>query len=104
MPAAAMNVSEILINFNSKEYVPVRENTNNLVFRPGPIQTSLYSHRSSLETRNFWFRKKDCTICVAKKGYCEADLRLCFRICKLLVFSCDGSICVVQMFSYIIII
>ena len=25
-------------------------------------------------------------------GYREADLRLCFRICKLLVFSCTGSI------------
>ena len=26
------------------------------------------------------------------RGYREADLRLCFRICKLLVFSCTGSI------------
>ena len=25
-------------------------------------------------------------------SYCTADLRLCFRICKLLVFSCTGSI------------
>ena len=25
-------------------------------------------------------------------GYREADLRLCFRICKLLVFSCDSSV------------
>ena len=25
------------------------------------------------------------------RGYREADLRLCFRICKLLVFSCEGS-------------
>ena len=24
-------------------------------------------------------------------SYCTADLRLCFRLCKLLVFSCDGS-------------
>ena len=22
-----------------------------------------------------------------RRGYCEADLRLCFRICKMLVFS-----------------
>ena len=22
---------------------------------------------------------------------CEADLRLCFRLCRLLVFPCDGS-------------
>ena len=35
-------------------------------FRPGPIQTRLYSHRRWLVARNFGFRKKrDCTICVA---------------------------------------
>ena len=28
------------------------------------------------------------------RGYREADLRLCFRICKLLVFSRRGSNCV----------
>ena len=26
------------------------------------------------------------------RGHREADLRLCFRLCKLLVFSCTGSI------------
>ena len=26
------------------------------------------------------------------RGYREADLRLCFRICRLLVFLCGGSI------------
>ena len=25
------------------------------------------------------------------RSYCEADLRLCFRICRLLVFLCSGS-------------
>ena len=25
------------------------------------------------------------------RSYCEADLHLCFRIFKLLVFSCSGS-------------
>ena len=25
------------------------------------------------------------------RSYCEADLRLCFRLCRLLVFSCGGS-------------
>ena len=25
------------------------------------------------------------------RGYCEADLRLCFRICRLLVFPWGGS-------------
>ena len=42
----------------------------------------------------------NCTIEVAKTkalisdqlhGYCEADLRLCFHICRLLVFPCGGS-------------
>ena len=26
------------------------------------------------------------------RSYCEADLRLCFRLCRLLVFPCGGSI------------
>ena len=30
-------------------YEPVREKTNNFVFRPGPTQTDLYSHRNRLE-------------------------------------------------------
>ena len=25
------------------------------------------------------------------RSYCEADLRLCFRLCKMLVFPCGGS-------------
>ena len=25
------------------------------------------------------------------RGYCETDLRLCFRLCRLLVFSGGGS-------------
>ena len=49
-------------------------------FRLGPAQTGLYNHRSCIS--------------VAKKtgadqllGDREADLRLCFRICKKPVFS-----------------
>ena len=36
-------------------------------------------------------------LCHENKGadqlcsYCTADLRLCFRLCRLLVFPCDGS-------------
>ena len=26
------------------------------------------------------------------RSYCEADLRLCFRLCRLLVLPCGGSI------------
>ena len=38
---------DILISRNKNE--PVREKTNILGFRPGLIQTRLYSHRSRLE-------------------------------------------------------
>ena len=62
--------------------------------KTGPTQTGLYCHRRWLEACNFVFRKlRDSTIRVAKtkadqlRGYREADLRLCFRICKNPVFS-----------------
>ena len=29
------------------------------------------------------------------RGYCEADLRLCFRLCRLLVFPWGGSVGVI---------
>ena len=49
------------------KFEPVREKTNNLCFRPGPTQTSLYKHRRWLEAGNFGFRKKrNSTIRVAK--------------------------------------
>ena len=81
-------------------YEPCSEKTGLWGFRPGLTQTRLYSHRRWLEAGNFVFRKfRDCTICVAKtkalisfavtqlRGYREADLRLCFRICKKTLFS-----------------
>ena len=43
---------------------------------------------------NVWIEKveKYSTIRVAKtKALKEAGLRLCFRLCRLLVFSCEGS-------------
>ena len=47
----------------------------------------------------FWIKKVEELYypCSENKGadqlrsYCEADLRLCFRICRLLVISCGGS-------------
>ena len=30
------------------------------------------------------------------RSYCEADLRLCFRLCRLLVFPCSGSVSVLR--------
>ena len=47
----------------------------------------------------FWISKvvELYYLCSEKKGadqlcsYCEADLHLCFRLCRLLVFPCGGS-------------
>ena len=83
----------------SVKFEPRRQKTGLRGFRPGPTQTGLYSHRRWLEAWNFVFRKgSDCTIrCSENKdadqlrGYREADLRLCFRICKNPVFSRRGS-------------
>ena len=84
-----------------RRYEPRHEKTCLRGFRPGPTQTGLCSLRRQLEAGNFGFRKKrDCTFGVAKTkalisftvcGYRKADLRLCFRICKRLVFSLRGS-------------
>ena len=48
---------------------------------------------------NFCFKKEEEVFpCSENKGadqlrsYCEADLRLCFRLCRLLVIPCGGSI------------
>ena len=64
-------------------------------WRTGPTQTGLHSNRRQLEAWNFIFKKKrNCTIRVAKTKALisfEADLPLCFRICRLLVFSRGGS-------------
>ena len=63
----------------------------------GPTQTGLYSHRRWLEAGNLESRGIVLSACSENKGtdqlrsYCEADLRLCFRICRLLVFPCGGS-------------
>ena len=47
----------------------------------------------------FWIQKLEALYypCSENKGadqlrsYCEADLRLCFRLCRLLIFPCGGS-------------
>ena len=47
----------------------------------------------------FWIQKVEALYypCSENKGadqlrsYCEADLRLCFRLCRLLIFPCGGS-------------
>ena len=72
---------------------PCHEKTNVLVsdlvrHKPGCTATEdgLWLEISDLESRSH-------NICSENKGadrlrsYCQADLRLCFRICKTLVFS-----------------
>ena len=67
-------------------------------FLKGPTQTALYKHRRWLQAGNFGFIRKYIVLisyypCSENKGtdqlhsYCEADLRLCFRICEMLVFT-----------------
>ena len=60
--------------------------------RPGPSQIGLYSLGRWLGTGNFGFRKlRNGTIRVGKTKALISDLRLCFRLCRLLVFPCGGS-------------
>ena len=59
---------------------------NNLCFRPGQTRTGMFSLRS----RSLRFKKITCTIRVANTkaliSFAVTDLRLCVRLCKLLVF------------------
>ena len=84
--------------FKQLSIEPRCEKTGLRGFRPGPTQTGLYSNKMA---RGLKFRVK-----VGEglhypygenkggdqlRGYREADLRLCFCICKNLVFSRRGS-------------
>ena len=48
-------------------------------FQTGPTQIRLCSHRRWVESSNFGFDRRGTIICSENK---EADLRLCFRVCK----------------------
>ena len=75
-------------------------------FRTGPAQTELYKRRRRLEAEIFYLKSRGIVTllsmeeikntyypCSKNKGagqirsYSEAELRLCFCICKMLVFS-----------------
>ena len=47
---AETDLGELVLDILFLEFKHVREKNNNLGFRPGLTQTSLYSHRSRLET------------------------------------------------------
>ena len=76
-----------------RKFEPHQEKTNNVVseqVRHKPVFTST-EEILDLKNRGLYYR------CSGNKGadqlrsYCKADLRLCFCICRLLVFSCVGS-------------
>ena len=82
-------------------FEPVREKTNNLgsdqVGHKLACTITADGKRLEildLESRGIVLRY----MCSENKGadqlrsYCEADLRLCFRLCRLLVFPCVGSL------------
>ena len=59
-----------------------------------PVQS-----QKQARSMKFWIKEEEGLyyMCSENKGadqlssYCTADLRLCFHLCKLLVFSCGGS-------------
>ena len=65
-------------------WVPTRSDAN------PPVQSQKQARSLKKEDSKFY-------PCSKNKGadqlcsYCTADLRLCFRLCKLLIFSCSGS-------------
>ena len=69
-------------------WVPTRSDTNQAVQSQKMVRGS-----------KFWIKKVEKLHypCSENKGadqlrgYREADLRLCFRLCRLLVFPCSGS-------------
>ena len=69
-------------------WVPTRSDTNQAV-----------QSQKMVRGLKFWIQKVEKLYypCSENKGvdqlrsYCEADLRLCFRLCRLLVFPCGGS-------------
>ena len=67
-------------------WVPTRSITNRAV-QPQKQATSLKFGILEKEGLCYLRNKNADQLC----SYCTADLRLCFRICRLLVFSCRGS-------------
>ena len=79
-------------------YEPHREKTGLRGFRPCPTLTGLYNHKMDRslkfcikEVKGLYYLCSENKGAHQLRGYREADLRLCFRICKNLVFSRRGS-------------
>ena len=78
----------------SRRNEPVHEKTNNL--GSDTKQPVVTEEGQKLEILDL--RRRGIVLLVEQKqrrdqlhSYCKADLRLCFCLCKLLVFPCGGS-------------
>ena len=65
-------------------------------FQPGPTQTRLHKMARGLkfriqEVEGLYYLCSKNQGTDQLRGYCQADLRLCFHICKKTVFSRCGS-------------
>ena len=71
--------------FSKTMYEPVREDTNNLGSTRSDTKRAVLSQKMEildLESRDPYSKNK----CDEHRCYCEADLRLCFCLCRLLDF------------------
>ena len=68
-------------------WVPTTSDTN----QPVQSQKMVRSLKFQIKEEGLYYPCSENKGADQLHGYCEADLCLCFRLCKLLVFSCDGS-------------
>ena len=79
---------------------PLHMKSNNLGFRPGLTQTSLYSHRKGLEALNVEFKKKkNCTIRVAKTKALISCAVTAQPICALFYLYCANALLMIYEYS-----
>ena len=78
---------------------PLREKTNNFGFLTRSDKNWPVQSQKQPKSLKFWIEVEEGLYYPCSenqgadqlRGDREADLRLCFRICKLLVFLCSGS-------------
>ena len=69
-------------------WFPNRSDTN----RPVPSQKRAKSLKFQIQVeKEMYYPSNENKGADQLRSYCEADLRLCFRLCRLLVFPCGGS-------------
>ena len=97
----SINVKKLLQDVSFKyDYLlfePVREKTNNLGSTWSDTNRTVQPQKTARSLK-FRIREEEGLYypCSENKGadqlrsWCEVDLRLCFRLCRLLVFSCTA--------------